>query len=695
METIDFNKLLQNHVNSMVKDAAQLYVVDGDKEILWNLYLDTIPLEFNGIFREKRQHDCSCCRHLIKDFGLTIAIKNGEKITAFGFQSGDPEYQPSLDAMDAYIKSCSIKDVFITKFDSFGTPFTRELDKTTGKLRTWNHLNISIPSKFKNDSSDTIETIKAAARDKRNVFKRTLDEIPPQTVEIILELIDQGSIYRAEERKADLKALLIEQKKYVEIVGEEAKDLHCWEAAATVSTAIAKIRSHAIGTLLINVASGMDLEIALKKYEAIMAPTNYKRPNPIITAKQVEDAQRKIISLGYLESLPRRRAVIDDITINNVLFADRDSVKKMSGDIFADLKKDISVAPKNFDKVEEVHIDKFLSDILPKASKLEILFENRLVPNLVSLIAPVDKSAPSILKWDNGFTWVYKNNVADSLREKVAAAGGRVDGVLRFSHTWNHVGRNASLMDLHVFMPGSTKHEDGKHNDFPKGPRVGWNCRKDSKSCGVQDVDYTAAAPEGYVPVENITFPSMNKLTEGKYVFKIHNWSLRQPTTSGFKAEIEFDGQVFTYEVSRPLANKEWITVAEATLKNGKFTIEHKLSHAAAAIDVWGIKSNQFIPVTVCSYSPNYWDENTGNGNRHYMFMLKDCISDEEPNGFFNEFLKEELMAHKRVFEVLGGKMKVPPSPDQLSGLGFSSTLRNSMVCKVTGSIVRTLKVQF
>jgi hypothetical protein len=75
--------------------------------------------------------------------------------------------------------------------------------------------------------------------------------------------------------------------------------------------------------------------------------------------------------------------------------------------------------------------------------------------------------------------------------------------------------------------------------------------------------------------------------------------------------------------------------------------------------------------------------------------MLKDCISDEEPNGFFNEFLKEELMAHKRVFEVLGGKMKVPPSQDQLSGLGFSSTLRNSMVCKVTGSIVRTLKVQF
>jgi hypothetical protein len=307
METVEVNKLLQSHVNSMVKDAAQLYVVAGDKDILWNLYLDTFPLEFNGIFREKRQHDCSCCRHLIKDFGLTIAIKNGEKITAFGFQTGDAEYQPSLDALDAYVKSCPIEDVFITKFETFGTPFTRELDKTTGKLRTWDHLNIAIPAKFKNTSTDSIESIKAVARDKRNVFKRTLDEIPHQTVEMILELVDQGSIYRAEERKADLKALLVEQKKYVGIVGEESKDLHCWEAAATVSTVIAKIRSHAIGTLLINVAAGMDLELAIKKYESIMAPTNYKRPNAIITAKQVEDAQKTIVGLGYLESLPRRR----------------------------------------------------------------------------------------------------------------------------------------------------------------------------------------------------------------------------------------------------------------------------------------------------------------------------------------------------------------------------------------------------
>ena len=94
-------------------------------------------------------------------------------------------------------------------------------------------------------------------------------------------------------------------------------------------------------------------------------------------------------------------------------------------------------------------------------------------------------------------------------------------------------------------------------------------------------------------------------------------------------------------------------------------------------------------------FSPNYWDEQTGIGHKHYFFMLKDCQNDTAPNGFFNEFLKEEFMKHKRVFEALGGKMKVEPTEDQLSGIGFSSTQRNSLVVKCKGSFNRTIKINF
>ena len=75
--------------------------------------------------------------------------------------------------------------------------------------------------------------------------------------------------------------------------------------------------------------------------------------------------------------------------------------------------------------------------------------------------------------------------------------------------------------------------------------------------------------------------------------------------------------------------------------------------------------------------------------------MLKNCITDENPSGIFNENLTQELYNHRRVMDALGGHMRCETTDDQLSGLGFALDKRAELVVKVTSATERTFKIKF
>lgn len=681
MNFSEFKAVFQRNFAEMVKNADSLFEVTVDKDEFWNLYLDSFPSGTNEVFRERREYDCSCCRHFIKAIGHVVVISGNKVRTMWDFTTGDETYQTVINALDAYLKERAVKDFFVIKENYVGVDSNWERIDGAKSIK-WDHFYLNIPDKFVDRSGRSIGDIQGSLRDVRNVFNRSLTEITEDAVMTVLELIASNTLYRGSEWKAILTKFL-QYKRAFDNLPDEEKSNFAWENAKAAGETIGKIRNHSIGTLLIDISNGEDLDIAVKKYEKIVAPANYKRPKAIFTKKMLEDAKKTIADLGYMESLGRRFATLNDINVNNILFSNRDAAKRISGgmDVFDEMLSQVSSSAKKFSRVEEISIEKFVVDVLPSAKTIEVYLENRHASNMVSLIAPKNPDAPTMFKWDNGFSWAYSGNITDSnMKQNVKNAGGNVDGVLRFSIQWNDDGYNPNDFDAHC-----------KH---PNGSEIYFSHTIDTVSGGNLDVDIISPK-KNVAAVENITFPDKHRMRPGTYQFYVNCYN-NKGGRDGFKAEIEFDDAIHSFEYTYNLCTGENIYVADVILdNNGNFSIVDRLPANISSREIWNLKTNQFVPVSVVMFSPNYWDEQTGIGHKHYMFMLKDCVNPENPNGFYNEFLKNELVQHKRVFEALGGKMAVESVEDQLSGLGFSSTKRNDLVVKVKGQTERIMRIKF
>lgn len=296
MDNFDiFRSRMQKHFEDEMKGCKQLYIVNVDKDEMWNLYLDSFGSGTNILFRKRREYDCSCCRHFVKSIGAAVTIKDGTIHTIWEFDAGSEEFQKVCDALDAFIKGNAISDIFVSKFKRVGTD--HDFEEINGRSHEWTHMFLDLPGKWVNRSGKSNESICAEYRDTKNVFKHSLDEISMEAVDTVLELINSNTLYKGEEWKIQL----IEFKKYKRIyekLPDSQKDLFAWEKSAEVGPVIGRIRNHSIGTLLVNISKGMDLDQAVRKYEVIVAPANYKRVKANFYEKDVRRCKEDNRGIG-------------------------------------------------------------------------------------------------------------------------------------------------------------------------------------------------------------------------------------------------------------------------------------------------------------------------------------------------------------------------------------------------------------
>lgn len=671
MEFFYFKKDVEAAFIKMMK-AGKLFTVNVDNDLLWMGYLLSFP---EGEVRQS--HNCNACKSFIRHMGKAVSIDPVTyEIKTFWDDVHTPGYEKTAADLAKLVKEAAICNIFMQDMNEFHGCDHNIQRLPDGSTRQWNHLYVNLPVTYRfNERTSRFDSLAAFKGDvvaRRGVFMRSLTELKTEAVETVIDLIEDNNLYRGDEFLKSLQEFL-KVKKSVE--GIANLENYCW---LHCDNPIAKIRNTAMGTLLINLSEGMDLERAVKAYENIMAPTNYKRPNALITKKQIAQAQKTVEELGLVDALPRRHAQVEDISVNDVLFVNRDTAKRMIGGSMLDmLSADKPVNPKEFTKATEVTIEQFLKDILPGSTNVEALVENNHIPNFVTLTAPVNKDAGNLFKWNNNFAWVYNGSVADSFKEKVKAAGGNIEGFMRCSLHWF----NYDDLDLHV--------------KEPKGSHIYFSHRLSGLTGGRLDVDMNAGGGKSRDAVENIVWTDRSKLVPGRYQVFVHQYHKRESIDGGFEFEIEVDGNLYKFAYDKMVGQGSNIEVAYIDVDaNKNITVVPILSANASykSKTEWSIDTMKFQKVSCIMLSPNYWEGNNV-GNKHYFFMLDGCKNPDPVRGFFNEYLRADLEKdHRRVFEALASKAKTEYSDNQLSGLGFSNTQRNELIVKVDN---KTFKIKF
>ena len=321
-------KLVSDRFEMLKKSKAMLLAVDHDRDEIWDIYLQA----FDETTRQ--EHNCNCCKAFIRQIGNVVTIDPDtlHLNTIWDVEGVPEEYAASIKALRLYVASRPIKGLFyhIAEKNTVGDQVGTDQNYSEKHQCIFRHFHVQIPP----TSRGNLATISGELRGSFDVLKRGVEEITIDSMDTVLELITQGSLYRGTEQEHLVKGLKEMTQRY-EDIPDRLRDNFVWHCAATKSAAVCRARNTSIGTLLIDLSEGKPLDAAVGAFEKIMAPANYKRPTALVTPRMVEKAREELTDLGMISALSRRRLDTRDLGPHNALYVHRSSAPVK--DIFAQI----------------------------------------------------------------------------------------------------------------------------------------------------------------------------------------------------------------------------------------------------------------------------------------------------------------------------------------------------------------------
>lgn len=365
---------------------------------------DLFDVFLNALSTEDRQHyTCSACRRFVNKFGGVVVINadGSAQSPLWLIEDAPEELRPAIEEIAQVVALARVTGVFLCSEPVWGTPVTGE----------WHHMAVTPPKSlvFKKTTQTAFQASAENLEDFKTVMT-ALSEFTPAQIQQAIVLLESESLYRSEKCLGVAKWLK-RMHEIRDMKNQTVRHRLLWLEIAKAPAGFCHPRASMIGTLLEDIAAGMDFGDVSRRFASKMHPLQYQRPQAAPSAGNIAQAEKIISQLQASGSLARRFARLDEI--QTVWRPAVEAEKPQAGGVFGHLLPKEAAVPEMSIPPITMTWDKFSRTVLPNAKRIEFRVPSR--GNFSALVTAANPDAPPIIQWDredqrNPFSgYVYHN----------------------------------------------------------------------------------------------------------------------------------------------------------------------------------------------------------------------------------------------------------------------------------------------